>query len=326
MCKHTLIRTGVASVLAAAALLLTAGCGSSNRAASSSTPSRVAAGTTTPRSPCEQVFTERSEELTSDQDVGDALVYVAAYAPHKCRSLEEADLAARETLGEDVGAMVTDAIAGVCREQGVEIGIADTELCRESAIPVSTPGSVFEQDFAGGCGSWYGDRDHFADYSCTDGVYRVVVKDPARPQHSRLWTGRSYKSLAVEADSRLVAPSQEEFELHGVSCWTTDGLGYLFLVAPDGSFGIVKESAGKNRLIKQGTTDAIERGAGPVNTIRGECRGGRDTELRLLVNGSQVAAVRDRRGTISFTGFGISVATSEPNTQVEFDNIEVTSL
>jgi hypothetical protein len=329
MSKNALITTAFGAVAICVAMLLLAGCGSTSGAAQPpTTSSRSAAGTTTVPSPCEQVFAERSEELASGRDVGDALAYVGAYAPRKCRSLEEADLAAREAFGDDVGMMVTDGLAGACREAGQQIGIANTQVCRDAAEPVTESESVLEEDFANGCGPWYHDRDHFANFSCADGVYRIRIKDPAREQHARLSTGRIYQNLAIEADSSLVAPWHGTFEAHGVSCWTGDGVGYLFAVAPDGSFGIVKEWSAKQRvkLLAQGTSAQIERGAGPVIRIRGECRSGSKTELRLLVNGSVVSTVRDRHGATSFSGFGVFVNTTKAKTQVEIANIAVTSL
>jgi hypothetical protein len=329
MSKHALIPTAFGAVVSSVAILLLAGCGSTSGAAQPpTTPSRSAAGTTTVRSPCEQVFAERSDELVSGPDVGDALAFVGAYAPQKCRSLEEADLAAREALGDEVGAMVTDQLAGACRAAGEEIGIANTQVCLDAAVPVTQPGSILTEDFTNGCGPWYQGRDHFATYSCTDGVYRVVVEDPARPQHSRLWAGRSYEDVGVEADSRLDAPWQGKFEAHGVSCWTSDEVGYVFAVAPDGSFAIVKAwvSTRRAKVLKQGTSTLIERGGGTTNSIRIECRGGATTELRLLVNGNVISTVRDRHGEASFSGFGIFISTSKAKTEVELDNIAVASL
>jgi hypothetical protein len=329
MSKHVFIPTAFVAVAITVAMLALAGCGSSSGAAQQpTTSSQSAAGTTTVPSPCEQVFAERSEELVSGRHVVDALAYVGTYAPQKCRSLEEADLAARETLGNDVGAMVSDGLAGACLEAGEETGIANTQVCLDAAEPVTEPESVLEEDFASGCGSWYHDRDRFANFSCVNGVYRIRVKDPTREQHARLSSGRIYQNLAVEADSRLVAPWQGKFEAHGVSCWTSDGVGYLFAVAPDGSFGIVKEWSGTQRvkLLARGTSAQIERGAGPVSRIRGECRSGSNTELRLLVDGNVVTTVHDRHDATSFGGFGVFVSTTKAKTEVELDNIEVTSL
>jgi hypothetical protein len=328
MFKHALISTALGAVVICAAMVVLAGCGSSSGAGQQpTTSSQSAAGTTTMPSPCEQVFAERSAELASGRHIGDALAYVGTYAPQKCRSLEEADLAARETLGNDVGAMVSDGLAGACNEVGEEIGIANTQVCLDAAELVTEPESILEEDFANGCGSWYHDRDRFANFSCTDGVYRIQVKDPVREQHARLSSGRIYQNLAIEADSRLVAPWQGSFEAHGVSCWTSDEVGYLFAVAPDGSFGIVKElSKGRVKLLAQGTSAQIERGPGPVTRIRGECRSGSNVELRLLVNGSVVSTVRDRHGATAFSGFGVFVSTTKAKTHVELDNIEVTSL
>jgi hypothetical protein len=187
---------------------------------------------------------------------------------------------------------------------------------------------LFVDDFSAGCGAWSNDRDTRVALGCADGAYRVLVKNPDRPQQSRLFNLEPTERLSVESDAILIKPRRGQFEFQGVSCWKSNGLvGYVFLISPDGSYYIVKEdvTAGGRRMLKTGESGDILPGPGARNRIGGDCAGdGRGpTELTLYVNRRRVAGVRERRGAGPFGGFGLFVGTSEPNTDVRFDDVIV---
>lgn len=201
-----------------------------------------------------------------------------------------------------------------------------------AAVPTTTEeieaDVLFVDDFSAGCRAWSNDRDTRVALGCADGAYRVFVKNPDRPQQSRLFNLAPTERLSAESDAILIKPRRGQFEVQGVSCWKSDGLvGYVFLISPDGSYYIVKEdvTAGGRRMLKTGESRDILPGPGARNRIRGDCDGdGRGpTELTLYVNGGRVAGVRDRRGAGPFGGFGLFVGTSEPNTDVRFDDVIV---
>ncbi len=124
----------------------------------------------------------------------------------------------------------------------------------------------------------------------------------------------------------LVKPRRGEFEFHGVACWGSPTVGYLFVLGPDGSYAILEEDAagGHRAFLKEGQTERSLPGAGVRNRIRGDCEAARGlVELVLFVNGDPVARARDEAGPRSFAGFGLFVGTSEPDTEVRFDNVLV---
>jgi hypothetical protein len=320
-------RIALALVVGAAALLA-AGCASSSSSGpkGSTTKTAAAPARTTEESSCRAVFTASGSEVLEGQDIVEALGELGAKAPFECASLDELDRAAAEELGPELGVAVASAVAELCREQGDVVWIADTTLCRDAARPVSGRSTVLEEDFSAGCGSWTADRTAAAAYSCGHGSYRVLIKNPMRPQHSRLFAERVYRALHVEADTELAA-SPGEFELQGVTCWVNRDRGYLFLVAPTGEYAVYKEHAatGHRTLLEAGRSESIRSGIGVTNRVAADCRAGKEPTLRLTVNDRAVASVRDRKATASFAGFGVFVAASNPKTDVRFDNVEVTS-
>src|SRR5437868_6460217 len=76
--------------------------------------------------------------------------------------------------------------------------------------------------------------------SCTDGAYRVLIKNPLQPQNARIFFSKGVPSLNVEADAtRRAGPrmlGESEFLVFGVGRWASLVQGNLFLIRPDGSW------------------------------------------------------------------------------------------
>jgi hypothetical protein len=178
---------------------------------------------------------------------------------------------------------------------------------------------------------WSTDTDEFVSLSCTDGAYRVLIKNPLKPQNARIFYSEGVTSLTVEADAtRRVGPQRvggDELLVFGVGCWASLVQGYVFLISPDGAWGIEKITAGASLptpLAESATSNAIP-GFADTNRIRGICVGGgrRPTKLALYLNGKRVAAAEDRAGFDSFPGFGFFVFSSKGQTDIRFDNLVV---
>jgi hypothetical protein len=282
-------------------------------------------------------------DASAGGDVGTELLDALALdGPRRCDNLA----GLREALGERFDEGETEFLASfvisacVAGDAWALFGdptlIADTALCREARSHYTVVDNrrlvpahaSFADDFSGPCDGWSTARDERVVLSCARGAYRVLVRNPDRPQYSRLFQQSSQSALSIEADVVLVKPRTGEFEFHGVSCWGSRTVGYLFILAPDGSYAIVKDdtATGRRTFLKEGQTDHALPGVGVRNRIRGDCAARRGVaDLALFVNGDRVAGARDRGGLRSFTGFGLFVGTSERGTDVRFDNVLVRS-
>jgi hypothetical protein len=195
---------------------------------------------------------------------------------------------------------------------------------KPSGLPV-------KDDFSNCSTGWSTDTDEFVSLSCTDDAYRVLIKNPLKPQNARIFFSKGVTALNVEADAaRRAGPqksSDDELLVFGVGCWASLVQGYVFLISPDGAWGIEKITAGASLptpLAESETSNAIP-GFADTNHIRGVCVGGgrEPTRLALYVNGQKVAAAEDRAGFDSFPGFGFFVFSSKGQTDIRFDNLVV---
>jgi hypothetical protein len=197
------------------------------------------------------------------------------------------------------------------------------------AGPGKPSGLPVEDAFSDCSKGWSTDTDEFVSLSCTDGGYRVLIKNPVQPQNARIFFGKSVKSLNVESDATRRAGPQtlgnNEFLVYGVGCWSSQVQGYVFLISPDGALGIEKITTATSTpttLAESATPDAVP-GLAKTNRIRGVCVGGgaKPTILAFYVNGKRIAAAEDRDGFDSFPGFGFFVFSSKRGADVRFDNL-----
>jgi hypothetical protein len=190
--------------------------------------------------------------------------------------------------------------------------------CAEPKAPSAPP---VEDDFSD-CLGWPTDTDEFVSLSCTDGAYRVLIKKSSPPQNARIFFTKSVKRLSVETDATRRAGSGRLG--YGVSCWTSRGQGYLFLISPGGAWGIEKVTGAKfppAPLAESPSKNAIP-GLRDTNRIRGVCVGGGQapTSLVLYVNGTKIATTEDGDGSRPFLGYGLFVFSAEGGADVRFDN------
>src|SRR6184192_1726519 len=184
--------------------------------------------------------------------------------------------------------------------------------CAGSSHPSGLP---VEDDFSNCSTGWSTDWDEFVSLSCTDGGYRVLIKNPVRPQNARIFFSKGVESLSVATGATRRAGPQtvgsDEFLVYGVGCWRSQVQGYVFLISADGAWGIEKITSGTSTPI----TLAESKGSGALpplaktNRIRGACGGGgsKPTTLALYVNGKRVVVTTDRAGFDIFRGFGYFV-------------------
>jgi hypothetical protein len=331
-------------VVAATALVL-AGCGGGKDAPASAqapieTTPREAPTTDAvaePQTDCDKVVATFAEKAGAGEELDTVLLDgLGLAAPQSCRDIVElrAALAAHE-LDHLEEFVISSCVAGdAWAVLGKPSVTTDTALCREARSSftllagrrLAPADVVFAEDFSAGCANWSTDRDYLVALSCREGGYHVLVRRPVRPQVSRVFPGWSQRRMSVEADAVLLRPRRGEMELHGVSCWTSPKLGYFFVLDPAGFFVIAREDqeAGRVKVLKKGKTMRALTGIGVRNRITGECTAGVDgVSLALYVNGDRVAVARDHEGPRSFSAFGLYVVTSEPGTEVRFDDVLV---
>ena len=345
MFSQTCNRSVASGLAMAMSLALLVGCGSSagdGRGGSSTTTAAtpVSSARVPVASPaCAEAVSVIADSSAEDQWTTLELDAFGLAAPQSCTDLADLRSALDEQFGPDGGDELAHFVISSCvaGDSWALLGepsvIADTSVCKEARSQYTLVGNrrlmpaqaTFTDDFEGSCRQWSTDRDERVALSCSDGAYHILVRNPDRPQHSRLFDDARAR-LSVEADVVLVEPRKLAFEAHGVSCWGSPTLGYVFAVAPDASYAIVKQdvAAGKQQILKLGDTNRALAGISARNRIRGDCEavaGG--ARLTLFVNGDRIATARDNAAPRSFIGFGLFVTTSERGTDVRFDNLLV---
>jgi len=198
--------------------------------------------------------------------------------------------------------------------------------CAGSGVPTGLP---VEDDFSDCSQGWSTDEDQFVALSCTDGDYRVLIKNSLKPQNARLFFSEGVPSLEVAADvTRRAGPRAvniDRFLIYGLGCWASRQVGYLFALSPDGAWGIerITSSASPPTLLAESATANAVPGLEHTNRIRAVCVGGgrRPTTLALYVNGKKIAVAKDPAGLDEFPGFGFFVASSKTGADVRFDNL-----
>jgi hypothetical protein len=200
-------------------------------------------------------------------------------------------------------------------------GCGGMEKPKPSGLPL-------KDDFSDCSSGWSTDTDEFVSLNCTGGAYRILIKNP-QPQNARIFFSEGAPSLSVETDTtRRAGPRTvgiDRFLVYGVGCWRSQAEGYVFLISPDGAWGMEKATKGSSRpttLTESETPNAIP-GLATTNRIRGVCVGGgqEPTTLALYVNGNRIGSAEDRNGFDSFPGFGFVVLSSQGGTDVRFDNL-----
>lgn len=178
-------------------------------------------------------------------------------------------------------------------------------------------GWKLEDDFSSRAGGWPTRAAEGDEWGYVDGKYRVLIKVAAGQVSAGriagiplVREGKRLPALTVEADA--VQKSGPPVTLHGVSCGTSPGELYIFLINLVGDYFIVRDDArlASPDLLGSGRARVPIRGRGEINRIRAQCVGGEpEAMLTLSVNGEKVAEARGQRGK-SFDRAAFVVTTS----------------
>jgi heat shock protein HslJ len=177
---------------------------------------------------------------------------------------------------------------------------------------------IFTDDFDSQRG-WYTGESDSASFKYTAGTYQITNK----VLFANIWSVRSLTRTDVGQQVELQQVGEFSDGFYGVACrFGDDGRSYYALmIGSIGSFGIGLMEGGKFQLLSVGVDDrgVIERGAGAVNTLRGDCIG---ETMTLYVNGHKLLEVED--GTIESGEVGLINRTgSRPEQTVRYDNYSV---
>ncbi len=171
---------------------------------------------------------------------------------------------------------------------------------------------------------------------------RARLRDLGRPAGSRRTALAACIGLAffvggcAEEVVRSSLPISDDFS--GECAWSQDAGGGSVsgLPVPGGAeyrcLAIVRNDETDEQVQKRLSFQALidQRRSllpGRTNRIRGECRRTEDgVELTMYLDGRGVGTARDRNGFGSFEAFGFVVISSEPGTDVRFDDFEADPL
>ncbi len=167
------------------------------------------------------------------------------------------------------------------------------------------------------------DPEENATFGCTNGAYRVAIKNGGDWQISQLRLDRNARGVKIAAD---IAVSHGSAAV-GISCWQDDGQdGFSFLVDQTGDWAVRQEKLGGG-AIQFEAGKGLKLKAGAPNRLEATCAalGEGVTALAFTVNGRTVvrttsALSRSPIGLVGLYTFG------GRGTEIAFDNVAVSSL
>jgi hypothetical protein len=188
----------------------------------------------------------------------------------------------------------------------------------------ATTGPVIDEDFSSGPGPFSTDSDNLVDLRVVDGAYQVTLKDADAPQEARSFFDPARSAITVSATAAEAdAPASSA---GGISCYSNAGTGYVFLVASDGKWAVVKIIDAT-----EGTTDILADGSGDTGisaeavTLHLSCTGGGTdpTVITAQVDDGPVHTATDDDGYDQFRAAGFFAAAEEAPTVLVFDDMVV---
>ncbi|MCE9647872.1 MAG: hypothetical protein K8S20_17900 [Chloroflexi bacterium] len=204
-------------------------------------------------------------------------------------------------------------------------GIPATQLQAPTAVPQQIGEVIYSDDFSANSSELESFSDETGAVETRNGAY--VVQSTGD-----LWNwGRStseYTDTVIEFDVTLVTGPANNNAGMGVICRLHSREdnsidGYLLGISGDGFYSIRSISSGSmTPLVDWTSADVINQG-NATNKIRATCNG---SDLRLEVNGELVASASTVAGgsaSGSFAFAAVSFETSEPNSEVHFDNLVI---
>jgi len=163
----------------------------------------------------------------------------------------------------------------------------------------------------------------------TPGALTVTLDGAAN-----VWLNPDVDDLPADqaVETRVDSSTGDESALFGVACRAKlHASGYVFLVGTDGYYTIGRyDDRGKARAIVNGDgskrTDAVE--PDDANVVTGECTGKKHVKLTLLVNGTEVASIVDRKPPkgLGRNAFVVTEVEAGAHTETVFGGLAVRSL
>jgi len=175
----------------------------------------------------------------------------------------------------------------------------------------------FTDDFSDPASGWGSATPETHMRSYQNGRYFIQVDVP----QWFVWvaSGRVYQDVEVDIKVRSEGVSDNHY---GVFCRYTDGEFYYFAISGDGFYAIFHRDADGELQPLTGAAmlrSSLIRLDGSENRIRAVCKG---TQLRLYINGEQVAQVQD--DTLERGDVGMAAGTlRQGGTIVWFDDLRV---
>jgi hypothetical protein len=202
---------------------------------------------------------------------------------------------------------------------GLRLALASTFA--QTAGPI-----LFQDDFSQPANGWMVMKTDFAEFSYSEGGYRILLSKPDFNTYSYL-PNKTFENFSVEADVRLAAgPSNGVFGIlcRGDADEKTLRTGYVFAIRADGLCAIMKRTSPTfwDAIAYAKESKAIKPG-NAVNHLRADCVGG---TLVFYVNGEKLLEKAD--ADFKKGGVGL-IVTSQPKSElldVRFDNFVVRAI
>ena len=187
----------------------------------------------------------------------------------------------------------------------------------DTPTPTSSgPRILFEDDFSDDTSGWLEAADAQSSQGYRNGQFFFEVQAP----DLIVWdnAGGNFQDFAMEVEARQVSGAAENS--FGALFRYIDGDNfYRFDLTGDGHYAVLKSEHSEWNTLADWQAAVDIKPLGEVNLVKIVCRGPRTT---FYVNGQELIAVEDdsfERGDV-----GLFASTfSEPNVEVEFDDLEI---
>jgi len=184
----------------------------------------------------------------------------------------------------------------------------------------SAPGLLYEDDFSNPDSGWVRRSGDQAEMDYEDGEYRVLAK-----MSGALWVWCSeagqFGDFALGVDARLVSGTEQAgYGLVFRRQKSDSDSFYSFMVSPGGYYLVQVRLNGLWTTLQAKTESAFIEQGNSKNHLEVICKG---SQIALAVNGHSLATITDN--SLTSGDVGIIVATPDPNADIRFDNISVSS-
>ena len=187
-----------------------------------------------------------------------------------------------------------------------------------------TAGTVlFNDDFSKPANGWTVSKTDYAEFSYTDGEYRILLSKPDFNTYSIL-PKQTFDNFSVEVDARLAAgPANGVF---GILCRAeaneqTASKAYVFAIRGDGFYAILKRTSPTFwDAIAYGKESKAIKPGNVSNHLRADCSG---NTLTFYVNGEKLLEKTDTAFKAGLVGMAVTTQPKSEPMDVRFDNFVV---